>query len=775
MSDIKWITPTDVLTISPEKGGRIISWKHLSRELVFPPVKINGGLARVLFADERFPGTGYAIPHVIVQQDNFSVSMRYFWNTQNAFAELFGWPEKKNLLYVDEFLLDKVISFLPEKSTVVIEFRITNLSKRRKTIVPWLHNSFQGIFHDAYMVVDGKKVPYVWMDVYWDGHRVQKGHMSKLVGVSEERDLFVTLGASDEYLRGMAAYTAKTAGSGYSKEAALEFRFSSVSLEPGYCFHSRLFIAVSEKPDIWDIENPVGVISEIEKSDAIWNNSILKKLLHLWALEEEKQKGLMIISYLDKLPFSSEKRYSGNYSFSHFLRKQNRVVSHVVLVPLKDINIDVKLKNGSGWIMSLENKQSSDFLSATLKTGEIYKLKISGYSEMIGKNNPEIEILSEQKTLFHLRLEKDASVEKKYQYQVKQVSFYLHERFLKENSGFSGETSDEFWKWQKKLREKHIQWLKKSVITPCKPASRIVERQVGIDCIRDKILVQTEPGMWIPAYAVYPKKIKGRMPAVLFFHGSGPGKQMFVTDEEKKHVRIELAHELENIAYRLAAEMGYFVYCPDQRGWGEWGESSYAQQPQRAEKAGYNMLAMMMYDHIRSIDYLCTRHDIDPFRIGCFGSSGGGLATIYVAGIDERIKAAIISSSIVFMPHLDDEFFFSFKDYENKWIFPSPQMPCATVYTCALTIPRALWIIEGKNDTVAINANITSQSDKEIEKLMDIWRTRVNTAWKELKRLYTIAGVPDMLKTTWMDGGHCAGMTYQNISEWFRKFLGTGF
>ena len=775
MSDVNWCSTKDALIISPEKGGRIISWRHCDKEIVYPIEKTNGGLARVLFADERFPGSSYTVPHIITEKKDFAVSMRYIWNTPNMFAKLFDFDEKANLLYVDGLLLDKTISFFPEKSSVSIDIRITNLSNKKKVLVPWIHNDFLGIFDDAYMVIDGQKVPYIWMDIFWDGHRVKNTQLSKIIGVSREKNLFVTLGVVSRYLSGMAAYTEKTNGLEFSNEAALEFRFSSVSIEPGFCFHSRVFISISENQYIWHKENPVDVISEIEKINTHLDISNLIGLLPLWALEEEKQNGLMIISYLDKLPFSSEKRYSANCSFSHFIRHRDTVVSYVVLVPLRNISVDLSFSKNSGWMMSLENEKSCGFISANLKVGKIYKLKIIGQPELLQKNNVQIKIASGQKDLYTLRIEKDASIEKKYRYQVKQVSFYCDERFRKENSGFSGKSSDDFLIWQKKLRKKHTEWLRRSVVSSCNLSPRIVERQIGINCIRDKILVQTEPGMWIPSYVVYPKNVKRKMPAVLFFHGSGPGKQAFVPDEEKNPVRLELSHDLENIAYRLASEMGYLVYCPDQRGWGEWGESSYAQQPQRAKIAGYNMLAMMMWDHIRSIDYLCTREDVDSSRIGCFGASGGGLATIYTAGIDERVKAAIISSSIVFMPYLSEEFFFKFKGFENDLIFPDSDMPSATVYTCALTIPRALWLMEGKNDTVAVNANITSQSKVEIEEKMNIWRERVNNAWNELKRLYNIAGASDMLKTTWMDGGHCCGMTYENISGWFKQFLGTGF
>ena len=33
----------------------------------------------------------------------------------------------------------------------------------------------------------------------------------------------------------------------------------------------------------------------------------------------------------------------------------------------------------------------------------------------------------------------------------------------------------------------------------------------------------------------------------------------------------------------------------------------------------------------RALDYLCSRDDVDPARVGCAGLSGGGLRTVYLA------------------------------------------------------------------------------------------------------------------------------------------------
>ena len=42
----------------------------------------------------------------------------------------------------------------------------------------------------------------------------------------------------------------------------------------------------------------------------------------------------------------------------------------------------------------------------------------------------------------------------------------------------------------------------------------------------------------------------------------------------------------------------------------------------------------------RALDYLCSREDVDPGRVGCGGLSGGGLRTVYLAGLDDRIRCA---------------------------------------------------------------------------------------------------------------------------------------
>jgi hypothetical protein len=57
--------------------------------------------------------------------------------------------------------------------------------------------------------------------------------------------------------------------------------------------------------------------------------------------------------------------------------------------------------------------------------------------------------------------------------------------------------------------------------------------------------------------------------------------------------------------------------------------------------AGTTWMGVNYWDDSRCVDYLQSRPEVDPDRIGCTGLSGGGWRTNVLAALDRRISASV--------------------------------------------------------------------------------------------------------------------------------------
>src|SRR4029079_8801741 len=73
------------------------------------------------------------------------------------------------------------------------------------------------------------------------------------------------------------------------------------------------------------------------------------------------------------------------------------------------------------------------------------------------------------------------------------------------------------------------------------------------------------------------------------------------------------------------------------------GTSEHEYAGRRLILLGANFGLFRAWDGIRGIDYLLTRAEVDPDRIGCCGQSGGGTLTQFLAALDSRIRVAVVS------------------------------------------------------------------------------------------------------------------------------------
>jgi len=171
----------------------------------------------------------------------------------------------------------------------------------------------------------------------------------------------------------------------------------------------------------------------------------------------------------------------------------------------------------------------------------------------------------------------------------------------------------------------------------------VIERVDLGDLVREKVRYQAEPGEWIPAYLFVPKDRAAPGPAVLCLHQHagqfhlGKSEPAGLAGNPEQFYALELARR----GYvTLTADFLCFEERHDPRFEGNNHERF---EFTRRLVEGSTLQAKMAFDAMRAIDYLTTRPEVDPNRIGCIGHSLGGQQTLFTAALDERIAAAVSS------------------------------------------------------------------------------------------------------------------------------------
>lgn len=146
-----------------------------------------------------------------------------------------------------------------------------------------------------------------------------------------------------------------------------------------------------------------------------------------------------------------------------------------------------------------------------------------------------------------------------------------------------------------------------------------------------KLTYQSRPGLRVPAHLFVPDA-RGPFPAILNVHG---------------HWRQgKIAARVAGRA-RMMAKEGFVAMSVDAIGAGERGtkpgEFEYHGNQQGCSlfSFGESLLGMQVYDNMRAIDALQSLDYVDRNRIGVTGASGGGNQTMWIAALDERVKAAV--------------------------------------------------------------------------------------------------------------------------------------
>ena len=130
--------------------------------------------------------------------------------------------------------------------------------------------------------------------------------------------------------------------------------------------------------------------------------------------------------------------------------------------------------------------------------------------------------------------------------------------------------------------------------------------------------------LWLPAGRAAGK----RLPAILALHPTGPLGKGIVAGLGPR----------ANRGYGLElAQRGYVVIAPDYPSFGDLEKYDFAADPHPSGTI------KAIINHLRAVDVLVARDDVDPERIGVIGHSLGGHNAIFSALFDERLKAVVSS------------------------------------------------------------------------------------------------------------------------------------
>jgi dienelactone hydrolase len=228
--------------------------------------------------------------------------------------------------------------------------------------------------------------------------------------------------------------------------------------------------------------------------------------------------------------------------------------------------------------------------------------------------------------------------------------------------------------WQKIARAKVLEHLFYAP-PPVAPMPEIVRREDRGDYVQECLTFQTTPDLRVPAYVLIPKNVKRPAPGIVLLHCHGGfyvwGKEKVVELEGEPAALTDYKRQLyggRSIATELVRQ-GYVVITIDMFYWGErrmlldddpasYREpqamsrddiAAFNRRSQQGEQlvarsllaAGITWPGVMLWDDLRTLDYLASRPEVDANRLGCVGLSVGGYRSFLLAALDPRIRAAI--------------------------------------------------------------------------------------------------------------------------------------
>lgn len=239
-----------------------------------------------------------------------------------------------------------------------------------------------------------------------------------------------------------------------------------------------------------------------------------------------------------------------------------------------------------------------------------------------------------------------------------------HGRRMRYRSG----SAEDAARWQEALRSRLFDLLKMTDLVsrnePIPLAPRILSASEKPGYVHHEVEINSTPGRRINLVLTVPAGRPGPFPAIVVLAGHGGTRHTAYGDDHGYHRMGEI----------LAAS-GYVTVS-----------TSVGQHEVYEE--GRTLMGERLWDVMRCIDYLESRKEVDPRRIGAAGKSLGGEMVMWLAAMDKRVAAASVTGFLTNMDQMES-------NHCMCWKFPGLRelVDYADIY--ALTAPRPLMFQNG--------------------------------------------------------------------------------
>src|SRR4051812_38097204 len=266
---------------------------------------------------------------------------------------------------------------------------------------------------------------------------------------------------------------------------------------------------------------------------------------------------------------------------------------------------------------------------------------------------------------------------------------------------FNAAKSKSAWEKQRKqVRAELWDLLGKLPPRPKLPKIETLSHEDRGDYVVEKFLFDNGAGATVPGYILLPKNSNAKAPAILYCHWHG-GEYEIGKEElfQAKHTPEPPGPAFAKRGFIVLAIDAYCFGERNGRGPGGPEEKGSAGEMSASKFnlwVGRTVWGMMLRDELMALDYLASRPEVDPNRLGVMGMSMGATRSWWLMALDERLKTGVAIACLTRYQNLIEHEML--KAHGIYYFVPNLLQHFDTEAVIALIAPRPALFLNGGAD-----------------------------------------------------------------------------